>query len=142
MTSNVSNSKYKRLEDIAHSLIDWDNPRRCHHFSFILYKQRIVAIGSNLPKTHPSNLKNRKISKITGEDYSDQKHTCSEFNSITKLKKLTNINTNRCVLVNVRYDRNKKLALAKPCMSCNNLLKYFQFKKVIWTTNEGTYQEV
>ena len=141
MTLNASSSKYKRLEDIAHSLIEWDNPRRCHHFSFILHKKRIVAIGSNLAKTHPTNLKNRKISKVTGEDYSDQKHTCSEFNSITKLRKLTNIDTKRCVLINVRYDRNKKLALAKPCMSCNNLLQYFQFKKVIWTTNEGTYQE-
>jgi hypothetical protein len=139
--SSASRLKFKRLEEIAHSLVDWENPRRCHHFSFILYKQRIVAIGSNLPKTHPINLRNRKISKITGEDYSDQKHTCSEFNSITKLRKMTNINTKKCVLVNVRYDRNKKLALAKPCMSCENLLRYFEFKKIVWSTNDGDYQE-
>ena len=141
MTSNVSNLKYKRLEEVARSLIDWDNPRRCHHSSFILYKNRIVAIGSNLPKTHPTNLKNRKISKVTGEDYSTQKHICSEFNAINKLKKLTNIDTKKCTIVNIRYDRNKNLALAKPCMSCENLLRYFEFKRVVWTTDEGTYQD-
>lgn len=141
MTSSVSNLKYKRLEEVARSLIDWDNPRRCHHSSFILYKNRIVAIGSNLPKTHPTNLKNRKISKVTGEDYSTQKHICSEFNAINKLKRLTNIDTKKCTIVNIRYDRNKKLALAKPCMSCENLLRYFEFKKVVWSTDEGTYQD-
>jgi deoxycytidylate deaminase len=141
MTSNVSNLKYKRLEDVAKSLIDLDNPRRCHHSSFILYKNRIVAIGANLPKTHPTNLKNRKVSKVTGEDYSTQKHICSEFNAIQKLRKLTNIDTKKCSIINIRYDRNKKLALAKPCMSCENLLRYFEFKKVVWTTDQGTYQE-
>ncbi len=141
MTSNVSKSKYRRLEEIAHSLVDWDNPRRCHHISFIMHKKRIVAIGANQQKTHPTNLKNRKVSKVTGEDYSEQKHTCSEFNAIIKLKKLTNIDTKKCVLVNVRYDRNKQLALAKPCMSCKSLLRYHSFKKVVWTTNDGTYEE-
>lgn len=139
ITLNVNKLSCKRLEDIALSLIDWNDPIRCRHFSFIINKKKIVAIGINQQKTHPTNLKNRKISSITGEDFSDQKHTCSEFSAIIKLKNLTNIDTKKCTLVNLRYDRNKNLALASPCMSCVSLLKYHEFKKIIWTNNDGEY---
>lgn len=140
MALSVDKSKFKRLQEIAESLIDWEDGMRCRHFSFVIYKNRIITIGLNKPKTHPTNLRNRKISYITGEDYSQYKHTCSEFNSIIKLKKKTNIDTKKCTLINIRYDRNKKIAMAKPCMSCANLLKYFEFKKVIWSTNDGNYE--
>jgi len=142
MELNVSKFDFKRLEEIALSLIDSNKYKRCYHFSFILYKKKIVSIGMNASKTHPINLKNRKVSKRTGEDISEQKHTCSEFNAIQKLKRLTNIQTDKCTLVNLRYDRNWKIAVAKPCMSCENLLKYFSFKKIFWSTNECTYDYI
>jgi len=127
------------LEDIAQSLIDWDEQIRCRHFSFILNKKKIVAIGTNQQKTHPTNLKNRKISIRTGEDFSEQKHTCSEFSAIKKLKNLTNIDTKKCTLINLRYDRNRKLALACPCMSCGSLLKFHEFKTIFYTNELGKY---
>lgn len=128
---------FQRLEDIAQSLLDNHNANRCRHFSFILYKGRLIATGLNSIKTHPINLRNKKISKITGEDYTKQKQTCSELNAIVKLKRLTNIDTRKCTLINLRYDRNNKLAIAKPCMSCVSLLKYHSFKQVIWSTGYG-----
>lgn len=130
----------KRLEDIAYSLIDRSSNKRCHHFSFVIYKNRIIAIGQNNRKTHPINLVNRKKSTKTGEDFSEEKHTCSEFNAILKLKNLTNINTKKCNLVNLRIDRNNKLAYAKPCESCKSLLSFFEFKSVEWTNEFGDYQ--
>lgn len=130
---------FKRIEEIAESLINWNEPIRCRHFSFILNKKRIISIGTNQQKTHPIHLKNRKVSTRTGEDFSDQKHTCSEFNAINKLKRLTNIDTKKCIIINLRYDRNKKLALAKPCMSCTSLLAFHEFKRVLWTDNNGNY---
>ena len=128
---------FERLEEIAQSLLDNHNANRCRHFSFIVYKNRLIATGLNCNKTHPLNLRNRKISRITGEDYSNQKQTCSELNAILKLKRLTNIDTRKCTLINLRYDRNDHKALAKPCMSCTSLLKYHNFKQVIWSTNNG-----
>lgn len=139
MELNVTKLSFKRLEDVAHSLINWNDPIRCRHFSFVLHKKKIVAIGTNQQKTHPTHLKNRKISIRTGEDFSDQKHTCSEFNAIIKLKNLTNINTKKCTLINLRYDRNKKLALARPCMSCKSLLKFHEFKNIFYTNETGNY---
>lgn len=141
MELSVNKSAFKRLQEIAESLIDWNGTIRCRHFSFILYKKRIVAIGMNSQKTHPINLKNRKVSARTGEDFSEQKHICSEFSAIVKLKRMTNINTKRCTLVNMRYDRNKNLALAKPCMSCISLLKFHEFKTILYTNNQGVYEE-
>ena len=137
----ANNLKFKRYEEIAESLLDWSDDMRCKHFSFIVHKSKIIAIGLNKPKTHPIHLRNRKVSNITGLDYSEHKHTCSEFNAIIKLKKKTNIESKRCTLVNLRYDKNGNLAIAKPCMSCKNLLKYFEFKRVIWSTNDGLYEE-
>jgi hypothetical protein len=131
--------KFKRLEEISKSLVDYNSSKRCHHFSFVLYKNRIISIGYNSQKTHPVNLKNRKKSLKTGEDFSDQKYVCSEFSAINKLKNMTNIDSKKCVLVNLRYNRNGKVDMSKPCMSCENLLKYFNFKKVIWTNNNGDY---
>lgn len=130
---------YKRLEEIAQSLIEYNSHRRCRHFTFVLYKNRLIATGINSSKTHPLNLINRKISKVTGNDYSDQKQTCSELNAILKLKRLTNIDTKKCVLVNIRFDRNNRVAIARPCMSCQSLLRYFEFKSIIYTDNSGNY---
>ena len=140
MESNAVKLQFKRLEEVAESLIDWEDTVRCRHFSFIVKQKKIVAIGTNQRKTHPTNLKNRKTSNITGEDFSEQKHICSEFNAINKLKRLTNIDTKKCTLINLRYDRNRKIAFAKPCMSCKSLLSYFQFKNVIYTDNYGNYK--
>lgn len=129
----------KRLLDIAKSLVDHNSKKRCHHYSFIIKKNKIISIGQNNTKTHPINLKNRKISKKTGVDFSHEKHTCSEFNAILKLKKLTNINTKKCELVNIRINKNNNLDFSKPCMSCENLLKYFEFKSICWSNNDGEF---
>lgn len=137
MGSNIK--KYKRIEEISKSLIDPDPEMRCNHFSFILYKNRIISIGHNCRKTHPINLKNKKLCARTGRDISGEKFTCSEFDAINKLRKLTNIDTKKCTLINIRYNRKQEIALSKPCMSCENLLRYFNFKKVIWTDNHGNY---
>lgn len=143
MKAKISNSiPIKRLEEIAWSLIDNSPDIRCRHFSFILYKGRLIATGINCTKTHPINLINRKISKVSGDDISDQKYTCSEFNAILKLKRLTNIDTKKCILVNIRYDRNNRVAMARPCMSCESLLNYHSFKQVIWSTNVGNYDSI
>lgn len=132
---------FKRLEDTALSLIDWSDGLRCRHFSFIISKKRIISIGYNTQKTHPANLKYKKFSLKTGEDISEHKHTCSEFNAVVKLKNLTNIDTKKCTLINLRYDRNKKIAFAAPCMSCLSLLSFHEFKRVLWTDSEGNYVE-
>lgn len=132
-------SLINRLEETAFSLYDASSNKRCHHFSFIVYKNRIIAIGQNNKKTHPINLINRKKSLKTGIDFSEEKHTCSEFSAVLKLKNRTNINSKKCKLINLRINREKQISGAEPCESCRNLLKFFEFKDVIHTNNSGNY---
>jgi cytidine deaminase len=129
----------KRLEETAFSLYDPSSSKRCHHFSFVVYKNRVIAAGQNNKKTHPVNLKNKKFSIYNGIDVSTEKYTCSEYNAILKLKRLTNIDTRKCQLVNLRINRNGEIDYAKPCSSCKNLLNYFEFKSVEFTDNSGAY---
>jgi cytidine deaminase len=135
----LRSSARKKLEETAFSLFDRSSDKRCHHFSFVLYKNRIIAIGQNNRKTHPVNLKNKKFSIYSGLDFSTEKYTCSEYNAILKLKRLTNIDTKKCQLVNLRINRNEEIDYAKPCSSCRNLLNYFEFKSVEFTDKKGEY---
>lgn len=45
-------------------------------------------------------------------------------------------------MVNIRLTRAGRIALAKPCPGCLELLKYKKFRKVIYSTNEGTFEEI
>lgn len=44
-------------------------------------------------------------------------------------------------MVNIRLTRAGRIALAKPCPACMDLIKSKKFRKVIYSTNEGTFKE-
>jgi deoxycytidylate deaminase len=129
--------KFDKVVDISRALTLKDSPLRCQHFSFILYRNRIISIGQNSKKTSPKNLRNKHFSRSSGKDISHNKGTCSELAAIVKLKNTTNIDFKKCVLINVRIDKKGKMNNSKPCGSCRSLLSYFSFKKVFYTSPEG-----
>jgi deoxycytidylate deaminase len=128
--------KYGRLKDMALALMP-PNPGQNFHVSFILHKNRVVAVGVNNKKTHPTNLKNPKFGK-EGTNVSSYKYTCSELNAFVKLKNLTNVPFHRCTLVNFRVLRNGDLGLALPCQSCRSLISYLNLKNVLYTDHDGS----
>lgn len=113
---------------------------RCQHFSFIFYKDRLISIGQNNNKTNPIHLINRKISK-EGKNVSSFAGTCSEYDAARKLKRLTNIPFNKCILINIRVDNNRRLNFSKPCGSCRNLLEYLEFKEVYFSNESGQFEQ-
>ncbi len=127
--------KYGRLKDIALALVP-PNPEQNFHVSFVLLKNRLLAVGVNNKKTHPTNLRNPKFGK-EGTDISSQKYTCSELSAFVKLKNMTNVPFHRCTLVNMRVMRNGKLGLALPCQSCESLISYLNLKTVLFTDHDG-----
>jgi hypothetical protein len=133
---------FTRLEDIAYSLFDLEKGKRSNHFSFVTYKNRIISIGQNKKKTHPTNLKNPKISRKTGENFSKEKHICAEFDAIKKLINTTNIPLKKCELMSIRIDRNNNISYSKPCDSCLNLLNFFDIKKVYYTDRIGEWKQL
>jgi len=136
---NVVN-KFNKLIEISYALYDKSSDKRCQHFSFILFKNRIISIGQNSVKTHPINIRN----SVVGRDGSDLRHiktTCSELAALIKLKNTTNIRYKKCVMVNVRIDRNKKINYSHPCAFCQSLLAYFNLKQVFFTNSFGKFEE-
>jgi deoxycytidylate deaminase len=132
---------FKRLLEITYSLVDYSQNKRCHHFSFILTKGKIVSIGENVAKTHTKNLKNPSVSRINGMNYSNQKHTCSEFLAMTKLKNKTNILAKKCTMVNIRLGKNGQICNSRPCISCQSLLQYFDLRDIYYSTDLGTFEK-
>lgn len=123
------------IRDTYYKGLNWDKVDN-FHISYIMFKNKVIAWGKNDIRTHTVNLLNPKIDK-RGNDISDEKGCCSEFSSIRKLKRLTGIDSHRCVLINIRLDKNMKLAYARPCNSCRSLINYHRFKQVWYTTGKG-----
>ncbi len=111
---------------------------RSLHLSFIIYKGRIISIGQNSKKTHPVNLKNKKIN-YDGIDISPIKGTCSELSAIKRLKNLTNIPTEKCQLINIRVNKKNEIRMSNPCQSCESLLRFFQMKDIYYSDNDGKF---
>jgi Cytidine and deoxycytidylate deaminase zinc-binding region. len=45
-------------------------------------------------------------------------------------------------MFNIRLTAAGKIGLAKPCPSCMELLRLKKFRKVIYSTNQGTFEEI
>ncbi len=130
--------KFNKLVDIAIAMFDPERDLKSFHYSFILYKNRVISIGQNNRKTNPVNIKNlpHKEAKVI----ESIKGTCSEYHAIQKLKSKTNIQTDKCIMINIRIDRNKDISYSKPCNYCRNLLRYFNFKRVYFSTPAGKFE--
>lgn len=133
-------NKFSKYIELAHALFNPDHELRTFHVSFVLYKNRIVSVGINNVKTSPVNLKNPRYGR-GGENISTFKGSCSEWVALSKLKNMTNIPFGKCVLINVRLNKNKQIAISKPCDSCASLLEFFDIRKVFFTTNNGVFEQ-
>ena len=134
----------KILEKIKEIAFAFDRElfsNRSLHLSFIIYKGRIISIGQNSKKTHPTNLKNKKINR-EGINISPIKGTCSELAAIKRLKALTNIPTEKCQLINIRVNKNNQIRMSKPCVSCNSLLSYHSFQSVWFSDENGEFKQL
>ncbi len=45
-------------------------------------------------------------------------------------------------IVNIRITPGGRIGIAKPCLSCMELLRQKNFRKVIYSTNKGTFEEI
>ncbi len=130
--------RFKKLKEISIALAPKQpHDQRCRHFSFILSKKKILAIGTNNPKTHPFNLKynfvNRKNIPIN-----DLVGTHSELNALIKLG---TDDVSGLVLVNTRVNRNNQIDLSMPCTGCQSLIHTLDFKKVFFSNKNGDFEQ-
>lgn len=128
---------FEKYVEITKALMNEGFDTRTFHTTFLLKKNRLQKIGINLNKTHPANLKYNYFTK-DGNDIRSMVGVHSELSAILKYGKE---DCSDCVFVNIRIDKKGKLAMAKPCKGCQDLLKQIGYKKLFFTNEEGEFQE-
>jgi len=81
----------------------------------------------------------RRGNPIAGGYNDGEEH--AEANAIHGVDRVTTRPKN-LVMVNIRLTKAGKIGLAKPCPACLDLLKEKKFRKVIYSTNAGTFEEI
>ena len=128
MMQDAAESCIRRSMDIASARGVWS---RCRHFTFILDGKRIVSFGTNSRKTHPLNLlhpyTNRNMEAI-----SQFVGTHSEMKAILKIGDCRGLS-----LLNVRIDRNGRIAQSRPCRGCMSVIRAAGIREVAYTDGRG-----
>lgn len=134
-----SRMKLKKLKEISLAMAPkHPTDQRCRHFSFVMHKNRIIAVGVNSPKTHPINLRHNFVNKRNIPIH-DLVGTHSELNAVIKL------GINECdglVMVNTRVNRRNEIDFSMPCCGCKSFLKTLNFKQILYTNKCGEFEEL
>lgn len=104
------------------------------HYTLIVDGAAILSIGTNHKfKTHP-------LAKKFGHRFAA---IHSELDAIRRLKyPIDDIRQYGYDVVNIRLNKDKKVLLAKPCLSCQAMLYTFGIKKIYFTTNHAKIEKM
>ncbi len=127
---------FNKSLELSLALWEPDYELRCQVFSFAFYKGRVLVMARNTAKTHTLNLRNPIFAQ--GKRL-EMKGCCAELNLFIKLRNTTNVPFNKLTIVNVRLDKNKRVCMSRPCISCSNLIKYLNPRNVYFTNENGEF---
>jgi len=105
-----------------------------------VYKKSIVATAWNTNKTSPLQAQ-YNIFRYRDSDTAPKAHC--EVNLIQKLRWRfgDSIDWSKVDIYLYREYKNGKLACSRPCVSCLQLLKDLQIKRIFYTTEDGFVEE-
>lgn len=119
----------------------------CEHFKLgcvITYKRKIISFGHNKDKTHPAQKKFNKYRNFNNNCHNYIKHSIhAEIDAISSIPFLTarKIDSengwNKVKIYVYRYAKTKKLACAKPCNACMEMIKSLGIKHLYYTEDYG-----
>lgn len=141
--SNIENPRHVRflnlLSKVASDIIEPVSKARVA--ACIVYRNELISFGVNELKSHPMQAKFCRNE--------DSVYLHAEISAIKNaLKVVTQDELSRSTLYICRvkfYDNTKRkmvFGLAKPCSGCFRCIKTFGLKRVIYTLDEGGYEEV
>jgi len=94
----------------------------------IARRSRVISCGHNhMTKTRPSPVRRKRR-----ED-----ELCGIHAEVDALKGLRREDTQRCHVYVARVLRSGKLALARPCENCQEVLRIFAIRKVFYSSEHG-----
>lgn len=113
------------------ALAETADDHRSRHAAAIIYRNRIVALGTNHFKTHPFQIKYRRTP--------DAIYLHAEVAAIKRaIRQLSEKELKRAVLVSVRvkYDHGlqPRFGMSKPCEGCQRAIVEFGIRRVYYTT--------
>ncbi len=101
-------------------------PHKSLHVSLILSGKSILAVGTNMDKTHP---------KIREHGYPGYSAMHSELHAYSKLNGYLR-KDDALILVNARYSKTGILGMSKPCKYCYNWCAFI-FQEIYYTDQSG-----
>lgn len=102
---------------------------RCRHVSFVVIRNRIIALGVNsYNKTSP-------LAKKFG---ARDAYIHSELGAIVNAGR--GIDLSKTTVYNVRIDLSGQLRMSKPCESCQKLLCAFNVRRCFYTDDNGKFK--
>jgi len=123
--------KFQKLVNLSYKMLDLPDSRH-KHFSFILIRNKILAVGYNLSyKTNP-------LAKKYGY-YLSSIH--SELAAVKNFPYPPS-GLSKCKMVNIRIMANNELGMSRPCKNCQRLLKDFDISEVWHTNRDGEFERV
>lgn len=122
--------KFDKLIRIARPLIPMVVGRGIH-FSFILDGKKILSMG------HAQSFKTSPLAKKYGHRYSA---IHSELHAIRRFP-LPVSELRNCTMVNIRFLKNGRLAMARPCIYCQSLLADFEVGELYYTNYIGEFEK-
>lgn len=131
----------RKYENIC-SKLDWDpNEKLWNHVTLAFRRQKLLAIGINMVKTHTSNLQLPYVKHNT--NISDQVGIHSERRAMHLLEKRYNLTDfSGITFLNMRFSKTGVLGTSKPCSGCMEDFRNRGFKQIIYSTTEGDYKTI
>lgn len=130
----MTDKTLKKLEQLARKHLDPETQGRCRHFSFAVGKGgRIIAFEkNNINKT------------CTYHDINGFKYPfCHSETYLIKRLKSSDIDFRKVTLVVIRIGgEDDTLIMSKPCKKCQEVIKKFNFRNVLYSTDEGTLKSL
>lgn len=125
-----------RLVEISSALKAKKQTGRSFHSTFILFRRRIISIGTNnFNKSHPKT-NDFDYVKEDSDDYLPSLH--SEMDAWLKLGEK---DCSKFVFVNVRINNNGDIDNSLPCRGCQSLMEQIGFKKFYYSNKDGHFIE-
>lgn len=106
-----------------------------------MYKNHILAVGYNTNKTHPIQKKYNKYRKLIYGNTEPIAKLHAEVSCLMQIKDM-DIDFGKVELYIYREDRNKNLAISRPCGACMKMIDDLGIKKIHYTTYGGFADEI
>lgn len=133
----LSQTQIQKYFNIAKELAARSTQRKTKVGCVIVYRNRIIGSGINSNKTNPMQ---RKYNRLRGfdPDSTNTKNTIhAECDAILHLCDYNNINWNKVHIFIYRIKNKTGFGLARPCKSCEAMIRDLGIKNIYYTTENG-----